>query len=245
MGFIRDQQDIYNCFINEEGGWISHLENTKKYIAKFIENRKGNVVVLGSGWLLDIPVSILSTHFEIVYLVDISHPAQIKQLVKQYSNVELVSMDITGGLIELVYYEVKKNSKNNSKPNLQQINNQDFKLNFTFDCIISVNILNQLDNLLLEYLKKYFMFDENTIIEFRRNIQQKHLDFLSNYHSCLITGFEEWAFDPETNKIDTKKLVYCEIPTHENSRNWDWLFDMKGNYNQGKKTILKVMAATL
>lgn len=245
MGFVSDQQGIYNRYSNEDGGWISHLENSKKYITKFIENSKGNVAVLGSGWLLDIPIARLCDQFEKVYLVDIFHPAQIKQLIKKFSNVELISVDITGGLIESVYYEIIKSQKNKSKPDLQKIEIPDFKLNFTFDSIISVTILNQLDTLIIEHLNKHFVLDENIITEFRRSIQQKHLDYLGNYHSCLITDFEEWLFDPITNKIETKNLLYCEVPTNENSRNWDWLFDMKGNYKKGKKTILKIMATTL
>ncbi len=244
MSFISDQKGIYNRYIREEGGWNAHLENTKKYVSQFIEDKKGNVAILGSGWLLDIPLHEIAIKFNNVYLFDIYHPPQIHRIVKKYENVKCIEYDITGGLIETIYSKVKYCLRKNIKLDITGIQIPCFKINYNIDVAISMNILNQLDTLLVEYINKYFIIEENSLKEFRKSIQDEHLHFLYKHDSCLITDFEEWIFDPKINKIDTKKLVYCKILTNEKSRNWDWLFDMTGHYNENKKTIFKVLATT-
>jgi len=79
MEYISDQRGIINRYINEGKNWNLHLENTKKYIINSTKTKnKENVAILGSGWLLDLPLSFLNENFKTIYLVDIYHPRQIK-----------------------------------------------------------------------------------------------------------------------------------------------------------------------
>ena len=67
FGFKKDQNGIINRYLREKGSWKTHLSNTKKFITDFTKNKaKNSCVVLGSGWLLDVPIEYLtriSRHF--------------------------------------------------------------------------------------------------------------------------------------------------------------------------------------
>ena len=70
LGFFLDSEGILNRYYREKGAWDSHLENTKKAILQSAESKGKNIaVVLGSGWLLDVPLAELAEMFGKVYLV--------------------------------------------------------------------------------------------------------------------------------------------------------------------------------
>jgi len=176
MGYLKDQSGIYNRYLNEEGAWQPHLDNCKKYIKqvsqKVFSNR--NIAVLGSGWLLDVPIDYLSKTFENVILVDIFHPKQIERRIKKYKNVFLSTEDLTGDGIRQIY-ENRRSIKHNG---LEWLNNLKLKDHFfynEFDFVISLNILNQLDILMVDYLKSKFRFDQKDLAFLRKLIQQNHL----------------------------------------------------------------------
>ena len=75
MGYLSDQKGIMNRYLNQQGGWDSHLDNSKRFIERsaFLKNKR-SVAVLGSGWLLDVPIDYIAQEFGEVYLVDIAHP---------------------------------------------------------------------------------------------------------------------------------------------------------------------------
>ena len=91
MKFISDQEGIMNRYLREKDHWDLHLNRTKKFILdSFIKKERRSVAVLGSGWLLDLPLNELVNRFEKILLVDINHPAQIRNKVRSYNNVEVV-----------------------------------------------------------------------------------------------------------------------------------------------------------
>jgi hypothetical protein len=245
MDLLKDQNGIWDRFLQESGGWTSHLENTKKYILQFCENKRGILTLLGSGWLLDIPIDILAKQFKEVYLVDIYHPAQIKHLVKPYKNVKCIEMDITGGAINSIYTAAREWKKNKKQADLKTIQIQKFIIPHKTDVIISVNILSQLGTLLIEFLTKNFDLNPSESEIFLKNIQQSHIDLLTGFDSCMISDYEEWIFDSKTNHISRKNLLFIDIPENASTKHWDWLFDMSGNYFANKRTILKVFATKL
>jgi len=78
MGYFKDQEGIARRYISEKSNGDNHLTNTKKFIFNCLEeNRSKKVSILGSGWLLDIPVEYLLKNFKEVVFYDIRHPRQI------------------------------------------------------------------------------------------------------------------------------------------------------------------------
>ena len=164
-GYVTDQKGIQNRFVREREHWQLHLDNTKQYILQSAKRSasKKSVAVLGSGWLLDVPVAELAQEFEEVYLYDIVHPEQIVVNMRKYPNVHLVVADLTDGAVELAAQSHSFEEFCNSlahislTPNLQQ-----------FDFVVSVNLLNQLDIILCDYLKEKFSITESELIEIRK-----------------------------------------------------------------------------
>ncbi len=248
FGFKTDQSGIINRYIREEGGWDLHLENTKQYILQSADKQtnKGVVMILGSGWLLDVPAIELSKMFERVILVDIVHPRQIEHKMSKYRNIELLSIDVTG-LAEPIYDLFRK--KITEKPNLTQIkpiyDTQFMNYLQKADFVVSVNILNQLDILLCDYINRYKIYTNQEINEFRAYIQTQHISLLPAAKSVLITDYEELNLDDDNKIINSKKLIYTKLLLNKNIERWQWKFDQHKTYHQDCKTFFKVMATNL
>lgn len=244
LGFYIDQDGILDRYYQEESGWNTHLENTKKYICKSAEKINGeSAAILGSGWLLDIPLKELSEKFKEVHLFDIIHPKEIKQKIKRYKNVYCFEKDLTGGYINAVY-DLFQNNNPDKKITLDTLGAQSFNLTEKYDFICSVNILNQLDILLVDYIRQYNKYNEIELNEFRKLIQKQHIDSLPKGKTCLITDYEEIIFEKEII-TEKKKLIFTTIPDNSEKEQWQWNFDSRGTYNKGKKTVFNVMALNI
>ena len=247
MGYVSDQQGIINRYLREGNGWSLHLENTKRFIVEACEGRGvGSVVVLGSGWLLDVPYTELSAHFDKVFLVDIYHPRQIRKKVKKFSNITLVDFDITGGAVLQAYQAVKSYKRMKQKVHIGEflLNPDRFGLpaDIVPDLVFSVNILNQLDILLTDYLRKFQIYTEDELLELKKIIQTKHVGSLPEGKSCLITDFEENIYDESDALIGTNPLIFAEFPKAQRVRNWKWDFDSQKTYYKNQKTYFNVLA---
>ena len=97
MGFLKDQEGIITRYINEEGNWEAHLRHTKGFITDVVKKYKPeSVSILGSGWLLDVPIEFLAANCKSICLYDIRHPAQIRHRLRRFKNVVFVECDLTG-----------------------------------------------------------------------------------------------------------------------------------------------------
>ncbi len=245
MHYVSDQQGIIERYIKEAEAWAFHLENTKKAIIQSAQTKdKGTCAVLGSGWLLDVPIEFLSQNFKKVYLFDVVHPTQIKHKMHKLMNVTLVELDITGGAINEFFHSVQmfKSMKKRKEPSEFKFNGFDFDISFDF--VISVNILNQLDILLIDYIKGYDLYSENELLGFRKSIQQKHIDSLPKGKSNLITDFEELIFDKNNILEKTEPLIHIPLPMNNVITQWEWKFDRQ-DYVTGKNVAFNVIAIDL
>jgi hypothetical protein len=247
FGFKTDQEGIINRYFREEGGWNEHLKKTKKYILQVADNKqKGSVVILGSGWLLDVPLQELSDQFDKVVLVDVVHPRQIEHKVKKMPNVKLLSEDVTG-LVTPVFERLK--SKKPPKIPLSEIKpDYDHQLISELkkaSLVVSVNLLNQLDILICDYIDKFKLYNKEEINSFRKLIQTNHLQLLPADKSALITDYEELNLDKNDKVINRRKLVHISIPNEKEAAKWKWSFDLKKTYHADSKTIFKVVAVEI
>lgn len=117
MNFLKDQKGIVRRYLREKEHWDEHLTNTRQYISTSVRLHKIRVVgILGSGWLLDVPIRELASECEKVYLVDVYLPMQVVHRVKQWPHVHLVRADITGGWIEKAFSWASKGLKTITGP---------------------------------------------------------------------------------------------------------------------------------
>ncbi len=243
MGFAKDQEGIMNRYLREGSNWDDHLKKTRSFIAgAFQEVAVSSVAVLGSGWLLDVPLNHLRNRFQQVYLVDIRHPPQIRKKTGTMNNVELIEADLSGGAIEQVW------KLNRHKPDLREtdlmkrISLTDPLSQIRPDAFISVNLLNQLDIILCDYLKQHGYFQqEEPIREFRAAIQKFHLDWITRTAGCLVTDVTEESVDRKGNS-SFKNLLYTDLPQGMRKQSWIWEFDTHETYRPLLRTRMKVQA---
>jgi len=246
MGYRADQQGIMNRYLSEHTGWEKHLSMTRKFVMNALSARPaGNTVaILGSGWLLDVPVEYLTQTFRNIIMVDVLHPPQIKHKLSQYQNVQLIEQDISGYL-QPVWEFVQQNKKKKHPDLPDSIAPGIFQPEIPADTYVSVNLMNQLDMLLSDYIKKHLPFEEAELMKLRQKIQQTHLNFLEQHDSILITDYEELIINQENKLKEIKPLIYCKLPPCTNTEKWRWHFDESGTYHKNYKTHFKVIALDL
>ena len=249
LGFFSDSEGILNRYYREKGGWDSHLENTKKAILQSAKNKEKNIaVILGSGWLLDVPLAELAEMFEKVYLVDIIHSKQIKHKISKLKNVEIIEHDISGGALEGVYDLVKK-YKTNNRSQLEDIKhikgNFGLPVNEKPDFVASVNILSQLDYFAISFLKKHTTFCSISFSEFKKRIQKAHLSFLPKGKTCLITDYKENIYKENGKPIRENFLLKVKLPEKDKINKWKWQFDTHKSYYSDGNTFMNVMAVDI
>jgi len=243
MGYLKDQEGIMNRYIRESSTWKKHLEHTRKFIAgSFQESEAESVAVLGSGWLLDVPLEDLLLRFKHIYLVDIHHPIQIRKKTESIKQIELIEEDLTGGAIEQIWqlFRESRTSLQEGKL-LDQISLKVPLKQIEVDALISVNLLNQLDILLCDYIRKRGPFQQEALAPFRSLIQKFHLDWISSFPGCLVTDIREVVVDKNGTE-SSKALLYTNLPPGSRRKSWWWDFDTRGTYHPGSRTRMEVQA---
>lgn len=243
MKFISDQAGIINRYLREQENWEPHLNNTRDFVLQSFNNKDiKNLAVLGSGWLLDLPLRELSKKFKKILLVDVFHPPQVVKKAEKYPNVLLYETDLTGGGIKFCWNLRKSQEAYREKYILDSFSPSVPDLPLKPDAFVSLNLLNQLDILLVEFLerKKVPVVDAE-IRRFRKTIQQFHLNWITSKPGCLITDTMEVNNGPG-NKTEEQPLVHVDLPEGGRREEWIWDFDLSGNYHPGSETRMKVMA---
>lgn len=244
MKYISDQQGIMNRYFAESKGWNEHLQNSRSFILEKIRKyRPETVMILGSGWLLDVPLQELLIECKKVYLVDIHHPSQVQHQVRKTQNARLISADISGGAVQQIYNLVKAYKKDKVKKSIDTISLHHPDLPAA-DYYVSLNLLNQLDILLVDYLKRHIYYQKTEITGFRKLILQHHLSFLKPGSSCLVTDIKEIIINRKKEVHQEIELVHIELPEGKSRKNRTWKFDRK-EYNPGFDTLMDVVALEL
>jgi hypothetical protein len=243
MGFVRDQEGIMNRFTRESSNWTTHLEKTRHFISgSFSRSDAETVAVLGSGWLLDVPLEHLVNRFKRVYLVDIHHPVQIRKKTASMNRVELIEEDLTGGAVEQIWQLCRQNPSVIREGRIaEQIYMIPPLKTIQPDAFISVNLLNQLDIFLCDYLQKRRHCQQESLTPLRAAIQSFHLEWISRKPGCLVTDTLEEVVG-KNDKISFKALLHTGLPVGNRRESWWWEFDSTGTYHPGSRTRMEVWA---
>ncbi|MHC1703796.1 MAG: hypothetical protein AB9846_07800 [Tenuifilaceae bacterium] len=243
MGFAQIQSGIMRRFLREEGAWTSHLNNSRNYILETVrETKPKSIRILGSGWLLDIPIKELNELCEKIVLDDIMHPAQIVNKYSRFDKIKFEYNDITNGVVDLCYNQKRKNFQFDSF--IDQIIAISLK-NYSEDLIISANLLSQPSIMFTDYLAKKVKLSNSQIISITEIIQQKIIDALPKGRSILISDLEEEYYDEDDKLLGSKPTVFINFPVNSTSKEWSWDFDSKMFYKADCKTKLKVAAVRI
>jgi hypothetical protein len=243
MKIISDQKGIIDRYISEAGGWDEHLARTREFILESVNAaRPDSILICGSGWLLDVPLEELAEICPEIYLADIYHPQQIRNKIRKIPGCRLLQADLTGGAVMAAYAYIDDYRKTGTRNPVSSIPVSVPLLPVKPGYIISVNMLNQMDILLVDYLKRYIKPGEEELAAFRKSIQQNHLSHLATCPSCIITDAEEIIINSQGQETDRKNLLYTRLPEGSCKSSWIWKFDSSGSYNQGMTTHFLVKA---
>lgn len=242
LGYYDYQEGLIFRYIKQDDGWKSHLSRCRDYILKIIaEVKPEKITVLGSGWLLDCPLSEIADMNIKVVLIDIAHPPQAVKQVNSLKNVEIIEDDITGGLIYDIWRKTVSIPIFRKLKTLDDIKIPRYRFNGDPGLVISLNILSQLDALPVKYLRKKSRIPEDQYELFKEELQRKHIETLQKHNSILISDTEE-IFHKKSGKSEVVKTVITEIPDGKFRDEWTWDFDVKGSDYHLKKSQLKVTA---
>lgn len=238
-GYVSDQFGIRNRYLRESDNWKSHIDNTRRFILDAAQKteKRGTVTVLGSGWLYDVPLDELSQMSESVVLVDIVHPEPVRIRAARLPNVRLITADLTGGAVQQAM----------SLPSFQSFT--DWLPTATFplaldesDLVVSVNLLNQLDIILCDYLAKRFRVGEGQLLPVRKMVQQNHISWLPAGRTCLITDYRQIDTPVGGGPQTEKPLIHADLSHLPPHQEWNWVFDTNQRYSEKNNTVFKVMA---
>jgi len=243
MGYLRDQSGILKRYFREEGNWNSHIDNCHRFILNEINREKPkNILVLGSGWLLDFPIDSEEWKDVNITLVDIFHPRQIQHKIDKMQNVQLLEADITEGLIENVFKWVQESRKAGKNPDILELGVPEITFHKDFDFVISLNILSQLDTLVVDYINNFWKFSDEELEKFRGSIQAEHLKIFHLTPGILISDITELQKDKKGVIVNEKRLIFAEFSDSKNRESWEWNFDTHFVYNDSHLIDLTVEA---
>lgn len=245
MGYYNYQRGLIFHHLNEEGSWNNHLSNCRNFILKSLDFYKPSVVtVLGSGWLLDVPIREMADQVAEINLVDIVHPPEVKSQVSELKNVALREEDITGGLIAEVWQKAGHRLFFNRLRSLDDINIPFYQPQYEPGMIVSLNILTQLEALPVELLKKKAVANDENLLNLRREIQQHHISFLKRHESVLISDISEVVTE-SSGKVTQINSALVDVPEGKFKEDWTWNFDLRNSDYYKKKSVFKVTGILL
>jgi hypothetical protein len=241
MGYTSNQTGIVRRFLREEGAWEPHLQKTRNTILDSIQRDScKSVTVLGSGWLLDVPLGEMLEQNIKVKLIDIAHPARILHRYKNNSSIEFVDCDLTGGgIVEVWNFCGRK--RNTSYPELiENLRQPIHSFTLDTDLVLSVNILSQLHVQLVRFLQNHSKISSSQTSEIIVAIQQSHLNLLPKGQSVLISDYEEELYNDSGELIGVNPRLMADMELWVRNDEWKWTFDTKKMYSGDQKVILNV-----
>lgn len=245
MGYYDYQQGLLNNFLIQENGWLSHQQKCRNFILKAIDYFKPvKITVLGSGWLMELPLVEMAERTDEICLVDIIHPPELVSQVSALKKVKLIEEDVSGGLIEKVWEAAGKRTFFNKLKSLDGLEIPEYRSVEDPGLVISLNILTQIEVLPLALLSKKAKASENEYLLFRKKIQSKHLEYLKLHDSVIISDISE-LFTRTGGKTEKVNTLLVDLPEGIISDKWKWDADMKGRDYNLRHSSFEVTAVIL
>lgn len=219
LGYLNSQLGIKVRHRQCRRAWRPHLEKTKQVIRAAILDcpRRRKAVVLGSGLLLDVPLSDLAATFDEVVLVDVVHPLSVHLQSFWRRNVRLLRADVTGTAEQLA--QVAKDPTAPLPRALPDL----FVADPSVDYVVSVNLLSQLPYVPSYYLEKASR-PEAEVDQYARDLIESHKDYLQRLPGVvtLITDVEKLKVDPAGNVVERFDILYgANLPWPAEEWTWD------------------------
>ncbi|MFM7149358.1 MAG: hypothetical protein ACKO23_05910 [Gemmataceae bacterium] len=220
MGCVREMLGVRRRWRRFRQAWEPHCQRAKELILSAMNrcSRHRHALILGSGWLHDVPLHELAQRFHKVTLVDLYHPRQVRSQTRSLPNIDFIPADVTGVLEEVwrLGFEPTPDLPI-SRPNL-------FRDDPDLDLTVSLNLLSQLPCLPERYLLAGRAIAPENVRTFCRQLVEAHLDYLHSLPGVvtLLTDTELRTFNRHGKEIARKSTIYGLELSLEGQR-WDWV----------------------
>jgi hypothetical protein len=240
MGYLYQAIGLRRRHRRRRKNWQPHLDRSRAVIAEAAQNcsRRGRVVILGSGLLLDVPLDMLSREFDEVVLVDIIHLPEVSKRIADFGNVKLIQADITG-IAEKLFEEITHGCSRlpGSKPSIPGVDNDT-------SLVISLNILSQLTIIPVEYIRiKTDTPEEGSLQAWCNHVRSDHIRALKGLACdvCLLADFEFIYRDARGNIVEQGTTVgELKLPVPDET--WIWEIAPRGEIGRNISKELRVGA---
>ncbi|MFO0878509.1 MAG: hypothetical protein U0840_14310 [Gemmataceae bacterium] len=219
LGCLREMLGIRRRWRLHRTAWSAHCEATRRFLLHTLDRcpSKRKVVVLGSGWLHDVPLDELAQRFQQVILVDVFHPWAVRWQARRHGHVTLVAGDVTG-VLDQVWQAGYETLASLPTPRPQVFTSTD-----DLDLTVSLNLLSQLPVMPEQYLLRSGYYTRAAVQTLCRNLVQAHLDLLAGLPGqvALITDMEIRTLDATGQVVRASPTLYgATLPWQGES--WDW-----------------------
>lgn len=203
--------------------WEPHLRRSRNIIIKAADlcEKQGSCVILGSGLLLEAPISALASRFEVVYLVDIFHMPAVRAEARKHFNVKLLTGDITGVFQAMKERKAPGPHQPAPPPRIPHLKDADF--------IVSCNCLTQLSGPFTQHFEAERGFSDLDSDKVAFQMMEKHAHAIAHEATgvgLIISDVERYvmAGDKIVTRTDLLKAYRLpETPNHLHNEEWDWL----------------------
>lgn len=223
MGFLTEQVSIGARRARCADAWAPHLEQSRAALCRAIEavpaTRRKTSLILGSGFLLDLPLGELERAFDQVLLVDLIQPWRARLVAAFRPKLRLIEHDATEALALL-------DSAVEAGDPWPDLAPRRFLDDPSIGLVVSLNLASQLPYVPLRYLEKQGVGDEATRQAFARRLIERHVDYLRAFAAggattLLIVDVERIAHDRAGAEIGRVSAVH-DAALPEGGTEWNW-----------------------
>lgn len=99
-GYLAEMVALGARYRRQKTAWAPHVAACRRFVTDAMARvpKGGRAMVAGSGLLLEVPLPELAGHFGEVVLVDVIHTRAVRRAARQWPNVRLEALDVTGAL---------------------------------------------------------------------------------------------------------------------------------------------------
>lgn len=234
LGLARESVGIWSRGRRRRSEWRPHEMRCGNAVRRAIAAlpRRRRALVLGAGFLRDVPIEDMAAAFDEVTLVDVVHPLPARWRVRSLPNVKRIACDVSGAL---AWMTGEENGRGDPLAR--------FRADERLDFVLSANLLSQLPIMPEEWLERFPSRAARLPERFADRFIGWHLGDLARFSCrvCLLTdvAMTERARDGAVlDRLDLMRGV--ALPPADES--WDWIVAPFGEVERDSELVHRVHA---
>ncbi len=238
MGYLDEAIAMRNRYRQRQDAWQPHLDRTRGFVLSIAEKckKRNTVVILGSGLLLDVPLSEIASLFREVILMDVVCLPEVRKILKQHENARFIEHDVTN-IAERIYNNKQYGIHELPEPVCASPKDYEYA-----DLVVSLNILSQLTVIPRQYAVRQLPgLSGEQVNEWCRAIVQSHYTSLLSLACpvCMVSDFESVKRDRE-GAIFSRESTIADLKLPAPDAAWTWHIEPVQNRSQFHSKELNV-----